>query len=107
LLFEKYQDERSINANAIADLAIDNFHEMQDKVNDPDFQKKRKLEMQLEQMYPEYYSKYSLVTFNPEMSYSDAMIQGRAQDARLLERVSEVDDITQLDLRKVVEELRP
>ncbi|MEZ4983988.1 MAG: hypothetical protein R2795_02935 [Saprospiraceae bacterium] len=39
-----------VDTNAIADLAIDNFYEMQDKVTDPDFIKKRKLEMELEAM---------------------------------------------------------
>lgn len=105
LLFDKYQDARSVNANAIADLAIDNFHEMQDKVNDPDFQKKRKLEMQMEQEYPEYYSKYSLVSFKPEMSYEEAMKKGRAQDDLLLSICHEVDDIAEIDkedlLRKI------
>ncbi|MFT4535053.1 MAG: kynurenine 3-monooxygenase [Saprospiraceae bacterium] len=105
LLFEKYQDSRAENANAIADLAIDNFHEMQDKVNDPDFQKKRKLEMKLEQEHPEYYSKYSLVTFKPEMSYKEAMKKGRSQDNRLLEMVSKVEDVQRLDTKLIINEL--
>ncbi|MFT6334888.1 MAG: kynurenine 3-monooxygenase [Saprospiraceae bacterium] len=105
LLFEKYQDARAENANAIADLAIDNFHEMQDKVNDPDFQKKRKLEMKLEQEHPEYYSKYSLVTFKPEMTYAEAMRKGRAQDKRLLDVVSKVQDISDLNAEEVLEQL--
>jgi len=102
LLFEKYQDSRAENANAIADLAIDNFHEMQDKVNDPVFQKKRKLEMKLEQDFPDYYSKYSLVTFNPSMSYSEAMNRGRAQDEKLLEICEEVENIEDLNLQEVL-----
>jgi kynurenine 3-monooxygenase len=102
LLFEKYQDARAENANAIADLAIDNFHEMQNKVNDPDFQKKRKLEMKLEQEHPEYYSKYSLVTFKPELSYAEAMKKGRNQDDKLLDIVSKVQDISELDSTKVL-----
>lgn len=84
-----FQDLRVDNANAIADLAIDNFIEMQDKVNDEDFIKKRKLEMQLEQTFPDYYSKYSLVTFQPELPYYDAMKLGRKQDDLLLKMVAE------------------
>ena len=86
-IFTTFQDERKENADAIADLAIDNFHEMQDKVDDEDFKRKRKIEMQLEQTYPDYYSKYSLVTFRPELTYRHAMIQGRAQDETLLKMV--------------------
>lgn len=102
LLFEKYQDSRAENANAIADLAIDNFHEMQNKVNDPAFQMKRKLEMQLEQTYPEYYSKYSLVTFKPDMPYAEAMRKGREQDEKLLAMCAGVDDVEDLDKEEVL-----
>lgn len=87
-VLELFQDERLENTNAIADLAIDNFHEMQDKVNDLAFQRKRKIEMQLEQQFPDYYSKYSLVTFNANMPYQQAMKQGRQQDELLLELCS-------------------
>ncbi len=83
-LFERFQIERKPDTDAIADLALDNFQEMQDKVDDPEFIKKRKLEMLLEKRFPAYYSKYSLVTFKDELSYEQAMTQGRAQDAYLL-----------------------
>lgn len=79
-----FQEERVDDANAIADLALDNFYEMRDGVDDPDFVRKRKLEMELEQRYPDYYSKYSLVTFKPDIPYADAMRQGRLQDSFLL-----------------------
>lgn len=102
LLFE-FQEERKDNADAIADLAIDNFYEMRDKVDDDDFMKKRKLEMQLEQTYSNYYSKYSLVTFKPELDYKIAMDLGRKQDALLLRMVQENDD--NLDLNIVMSEI--
>jgi len=106
ILFEKFQAARAENTNAIADLAIDNFVEMQSKVNDPAFIKKRKLEMILEQKYPEYYSKYSLVTFRPEMPYSEAMQLGRAQDRFLLKKCKEVADIDELDQEKLIKDLK-
>jgi len=90
-LFDAFQDERVENANAIADLAIDNFTEMQDKVDDLPFIRKRKIEMQLEQNYPEYYSKYSLVTFRPELDYKAAKAKGRAQDQLLLNMCAQPD----------------
>jgi len=103
-LFSKYQDARAVNADAIADLAIDNFHEMQDKVDDEDFKRKRKLEMQLEQKFPDYYSKYSLVTFKPELPYAEAMKLGRAQDDLLLKICAAGD--TDISLEEVREMLR-
>lgn len=84
-VFERFQGLRKENTDAIADLAIDNFHEMRDHVDDQNFMRKRKIEMRLEQEFPEYYSKYSLVTFKPELSYHEAMTKGREQDRRLLE----------------------
>ena len=104
LLFEKFQEARVVNADAIADLAIDNFHEMQDKVDDKDFMRKRKLEMQLEQKFPDYYSKYSLVTFKPKLPYSEAMKLGRAQDDLLLKLCA--DGETDVSLEKIREMLR-
>ncbi len=84
-VFSTFQDKRKTNADAIADLAIDNFSEMRDHVDDVAFMRKRKIEMQLEQAFPDYYSKYSLVTFQPKLSYEQAMKQGRKQDQLLLQ----------------------
>ncbi|MGB0932024.1 MAG: FAD-dependent oxidoreductase, partial [Chitinophagales bacterium] len=104
-IFTRFQALRVDNADAIADLAIDNFHEMQDRVDDADFIKKRKLEMKLEQQFPDYYSKYSLVTFLPELPYSIAMKLGRAQDDLLLQ-VCEGKEVDDLDLKEVMDEVQ-
>ncbi len=106
VLFEKFQYARVENTNAIADLAIDNFIEMQDKVNDPAFIKKRKLEMLLEQKHPEYYSKYSLVTFKPDMDYQTAMNLGRAQDRLLLDKCRSIENIEELDQNEIMKEMK-
>jgi len=104
-VFPRFEELRVANANAIADLAIDNFHEMQDRVDDVDFIKKRKLEMQLEQQFDDYYSKYSLVTFRPELPYAEAMRRGRAQDELLL-KMCEGKKVEELNLEKVMQEIR-
>ncbi|MFK8005195.1 MAG: FAD-dependent oxidoreductase [Saprospiraceae bacterium] len=104
VLYE-FQEARVENANAIADLAIDNFTEMQDRVDDEDFMKKRKLEMQLEQQFPDYYSKYSLVTFKPDLPYSQAMKLGRAQDELLL-NICTNGDLEKLSLEEIHEQLK-
>ena len=104
-LFQHYQEQRIPNAAAIADLAIDNFHEMQDKTNDADFIQKRRLEMRLEREIPDYYSKYSLVTFRPELDYATAMRQGRAQDEFLLDLVRR-GGLDGLEAEEVYRELR-
>lgn len=103
--FREFQGLRKVNADAIGDLAIDNFHEMQDKVADKTFIKKRKLEMQLEQTFPDYYSKYSLVTFQENLPYSEAMRRGRAQDDLLL-KICEQQDFESIPLEKIYEQVK-
>ena len=98
-VFKVFQDDRKANTDAIADLAIDNFHEMRDKVDDVPFMRKRKIEMQLEQQFPDYYSKYSLVTFQPDLPYQQAMKQGRNQDDLLLQMCSD-DNFDQIPLEE-------
>ena len=84
-IFEHYSAGRKKDTDAIADLAVDNFHEMKEHTANPLFQAKRKLEMAFESTFPtEYYSKYSLVTFRADIPYSEAMKKGRAQDKAIL-----------------------
>ncbi|OCK41999.1 kynurenine 3-monooxygenase [Tenacibaculum soleae] len=108
-VFKRYEKVRKEDTDAIADLAIDNFHEMKDHVANPIFKEKRKLEMTLEENFPSaYFSKYSMVTFNENIPYAEAMKKGRAQDKALLNMVAhhDLDAITDLKevLKKVQEE---
>ena len=95
-IFKAYQKKRKEDADAIGDLAEENYFEMRDKVADATFIKKRKIEMQLEEKYEDYHSKYSMVTFNEEIRYSEAMKRGRKQDELLLAtcKNTEIKDIS-------------
>ena len=89
-VFKAYQKARKKNTDAIADLAIDNFYEMRDHVANPLFKEKRKIEMDLEKYFPtHYFSKYSMVTFNENIGYYQAMQKGRAQDKALLNLIAD------------------
>lgn len=108
-VFKEYQKVRKTDTDAIADLAIDNYYEMRDHVANPLFKKKRMLEMDLEKTFPnEYFSKYSMVTFNEDIPYAEAMRKGRAQDKALLNMVvhNDLNEITDLNqvFKKVEEE---
>ena len=84
-VFTEYEKVRKKDTDAIADLALDNFHEMKSHTASALFQEKRKLETAFEKEFPmEYSSKYSLVTFNEEIPYAEAMRRGRAQDKAIL-----------------------
>jgi len=100
-VFKAFEKERKKDVDAIADLAIDNFYEMRDHVANPLFKEKRKIEMDLEKTFPEHYaSKYSLVTFNENIGYNEAMKRGRAQDKALLNLVSNNEVHTHLEMTK-------
>ncbi len=96
-IFPAYSQHRKKDTDAIGDLALDNFHEMQDHVNDENFSKKRALEMYFEKTYPDYFSKYSLVTFRADVPYHRAMVQGRFQDNFLLDAVGSYSSIEEMN----------
>ena len=105
-IFEEYGQLRKTNTDAIADMAEENFYEMRDATADPVFQRKRELETKLEQIYPDYFSKYSLVTFREDVPYSVAMERGNAQDALLMEICHGVESVSGLDLPLVLRKLK-
>ncbi|WP_228850645.1 FAD-dependent oxidoreductase [Aegicerativicinus sediminis] len=89
-VFETFEQERKRDTDAIAELALDNFNEMKDHVSNDIFRIKRDIEMILEKTFPERYSsKYSMVTFNEDIGYREAMIKGRAQDKAILNLISD------------------
>ena len=106
-VFKAYERARKKDTDAIADLAIDNFHEMKDHVNNAIFREKRNLEMALEKTFPnEYSSKYSLVTFNEDIGYRQAMLQGRAQDKAILNLLADKDISINDDLKIILEKVK-
>jgi kynurenine 3-monooxygenase len=104
-IFTEYGNLRKENTDAIADMAEENFYEMRDAVADPVFVRKRELETKLEQTFPDYFSKYSMVTFREDLPYSVAKRKGNAQDKLLMEICAQVEDANRLDLEKVIEKV--
>ena len=104
-IYEKYGQLRKINTDAIADMAEENFYEMRDRVADPVFQRKRELETKLEQTYPDYFSKYSMVTFREDLPYSVAKEKGNAQDQTLMEICEHVGNVDELDLERIYRQI--
>lgn len=105
-IFKSYQDRRKLNGDAIGALAIENFYEMRDHVADPTFRMKRNIEFQLENKFSDYHSKYSLVTFQPEISYQYAKELGNLQDQFLLEACKGIHDESALDLDHLYRQLK-
>ena len=88
--FKNFSQQRKKDADAIADLALDNFDEMKSHTAKDLFLAKRHIELSLEaNPSTNYYSKYSLVTFNEQKPYSYALEKGRAQDKAILKLLKE------------------
>jgi kynurenine 3-monooxygenase len=105
-VYEEYGRLRKENTDAIADMAEENFYEMRDATADPVFQRKRELETRLEQTFPDYFSKYSMVTFREDLPYSFAKRKGNAQDAVLMKIAGEHPDTRSVDLSAILERVR-
>jgi kynurenine 3-monooxygenase len=104
-VFKEFYARRKPNADAIADLALDNFVEMRDTSADPKFQLKRRLEHILEERFPgSFVSKYSMVTFR-RLPYQLALQQGRLQDEILMEACRDVDSIDDIEIEPLVERI--
>jgi kynurenine 3-monooxygenase len=99
-VFRKCEEARKVNADAIADLAIENFVEMRDRVADPRFLFRKKVELALEAKYPGVFvPKYAMVTFH-RIPYSTALKRGQLQDGMLTELCNHVERIEDLDWDK-------
>jgi kynurenine 3-monooxygenase len=78
--FAEYFQRRKENADALADLALENFIEMRDKTASKTFRAKKKLDHALEAALPGIYLPlYTMVTFT-RMPYATAAKRARVQD---------------------------
>lgn len=78
-LFSTFDRLRKPNADAIADMALDNFIEMRDRVGDPRFILKKQVERRIEQAMPHLYrSRYATVMYS-DNPYRVALEAGKIQ----------------------------
>ena len=106
MVFAEYGNLRKENTDAIAQMAEENFYEMRDAVADPIFVRKRELETKLEQTFPDYFSKYSMVTFREDLPYSTARQKGNAQDKLLMGICAELNDVSKINLDEVMKKIK-
>ena len=78
----RYAERRRPNADAIAELALDNFVEMRDRVASPIFRTQKRAEHALERVMPEHFvSLYELVSFST-VPYAEAVAGPRIRARR-------------------------
>ena len=108
--FAAFEAERKPNADAIADMALDNYHEMRAGVIDPDYLIRRKLALELQRRYPERVSpRYNMVMFST-MPYVEAAARAARQAEILGELTAGKASLAEVDMcraSELVAELAP
>lgn len=95
--FAAFEAERKPNAAAIQQMALENYREMSDRVDDPDFLLQRELERALAERHPgRFVPRYAMVTFH-RLPYATAFERGRIQRALLVEATAGRDSLDDLD----------
>jgi kynurenine 3-monooxygenase len=95
---QEYDKVQRPNANAIADMAIENWYEMSEKVADPRFQLRKKVEAALEKNFPQMYkSRYGMVTYTL-IPYHVVQQAGLLQDQILAELMTGMNTVEDLSL---------
>ena len=90
-ILQAYEVARKPNGDAVAALALLNFTEMRDKVSDPMFLERKKIEKELGKRYPhQFVSVYEMVSFS-HTPYDTAIQCIQAQD-QLLQRIMKEGD---------------
>lgn len=95
-ILNAYEQKRKPNGDAVAQLALMNFIEMRDKVADPAFLERKKIEKELGKLYPkQFISVYEMVSFS-HTPYNTAMSCIQAQDKLLSTIMTEGDFFTNM-----------
>lgn len=91
-IFENFETQRKPNGDAVAELALGNFIEMRDKVADPLFVLRKKIEARFNEKHPTLWLPlYSMVTFS-DIPYDEAHRLGQWQNG-IMQKVMALPDI--------------
>jgi kynurenine 3-monooxygenase len=99
LVFETFQREQIDNANAIADMALENYVEMRDTVLELKHVLRHDLGFALEQRLPNrFIPRYSMVMFHDEIPYAVAKERGAVQQELLEALTVSAETMADIDL---------
>lgn len=98
-LFSEFSKIRKLDTVAIADMALENYLEMRDKVADPEYIRHRKIEKLLEAEFPEtFIPRYSMVSFH-RIPYAEVQRRGAVQEWIIRELINRAgEEEVDLDL---------
>ncbi len=99
--FAAFEAERRPNADAIQAMALENYIEMRDSVDDPDYLLQRALEQVLAKRHPgRFVPRYSMVSFTC-LPYALAFERGKVQRAILVQATRGRQALAEVDLAAV------
>jgi kynurenine 3-monooxygenase len=82
--FARFELARRADAEAIAQMALENYGEMRDTVLDRRFQQQKAVAMALERRHPaRFIPRYAMVMFHDRIAYSVALRRGQIQQSLL------------------------
>jgi kynurenine 3-monooxygenase len=99
--FAAFEAERLPNVRAIQQMALENYLEMRDRVDDADYLLQRQLENMLAARHPDVFvPRYAMVTFR-RIPYAMAFERGRIQRELLVDATRGLSRIEDVDLAAV------
>jgi kynurenine 3-monooxygenase len=105
--FQEYEASRRPSMDAMADLCIEHFAELRDRVADPAFLRQKAIERRLNELHPDLYEPlYSMISFT-RRPYLDAVrVERRQQEvvARLLEMDRIEERVDTPEVRQMLED---
>ena len=105
-IFNTFSSVQVENGHAIADMAIENYLEMRDHVNDTEYKKRRNVELKLERMFPgQFIPRYSMVSFH-QIPYAEVYQRGGKQ-FKIIGDVLKADPSGQSIDKDMVEKMLP
>ncbi len=103
--FSQFEQERKPNALAIQTMALENYIEMRDRVDDPDFLLQRQLERLLAERHPGVFiPRYAMVSFS-RVPYRVAYERGLLQRELLIMATKGKQSLAEIDVTKFDEEI--
>ncbi|MBN8884834.1 MAG: FAD-dependent monooxygenase [Rudaea sp.] len=95
--FAAFEAERKPNARAIQQMALENYLEMRDRVDDADYRLQRELELRLQERHPGVFvPHYAMVSFM-RVPYSVALERSEIQQGILRRATANTASIEQVD----------
>lgn len=98
-VFDVFENEQLDNANAIADMALENYVEMRDTVREPKYLLRKALGFALEKRLPNrFIPRYSMIMFHDEIPYAVAQERGDIQQRLLEDLTRNAESLDEIDL---------